>query len=421
MLGLGIGLHKQSASSSDTPWSIYGSNLQALYIANANSFDDVYAPDSYTDTVNGSRSGSESWSWHNQANQNSKVNTTANLYISNFSSGINSWNGYGTTNLTGSENGIGGEDNWLKMTCNTNSSSAFRAGRNMNTNQGVPTKFVFKIYIPSSNSRVDGFQLLDGNAGMLHRFQQNWVDIKYDEVMEFEINTARQTTNTAILIRMMDGSATTISNALNDAIYVKGFVVSLLDVPNRAWQGTTSAIPDIISNRRSYDGIGQFDNLNTLVVDIETDTEGSFTFQVEDKEGAGNILTFFNIANAETSPTERLMFYYDTNDDLIINTGISGVYTTHIFPTSVTRGTTSTIQIKSNGTSYEAFQDGVSLGTPTNNDGTWFGDLTGLDRCSIGKRYAASTIYDNFALGYFQYVNRYTTTEEDLFTRNQIT
>lgn len=78
--------------------------------------------------------------------------TNTPTYTSDFSAGVDGWTAAGGA-AAGNIDSIGGEDNWLRFTCNTANST--HALNFLTSTPGINLKWSFKYFIPSTNSNLN--------------------------------------------------------------------------------------------------------------------------------------------------------------------------------------------------------------------------------------------------------------------------
>lgn len=337
-------------------------------------------------------------------------------YESDFTTDIDGWNALNVTldfNQT-----VGGEAGWLKLTCINGNAQHYATKTALN--YGKNYKLTYKWYIPSSNTNIDSLYLI-GHGG-------NWYTPepvlsqqgRLDQINTFEgnINT---NANNAMRFQQLDNGATT-NDSNGDVIYIKDVKAEQRSGTGFG-QATNNAWPTWDSVERTWDTDGVSDHLYDNVTFAQVnggDLSGTFYFDLRDDEGTGVVSVMFAVANAVTSASERFHIYFDGNDKLVLTTTTSSSATIHTFPNTVTRDTKSIITLKSNGTGYTAYQDDTDLGTPTNNDGTWMGDLGTLTMASYGRRHSSTAIYDQWGYGSSLYVNVHSSLEQDIAIRSWI-
>jgi len=142
-------------------------------------------------------------------------------YISDFSAGVNGWTGVRCT-VAGSIDSIGGQDANLRATLTDGQSSHyFRIDKSDFFDRDVDTSSLkLSVYIPSTNSKVDGFAMWENAVGYIEGYgldgagvgctQDAWIDVDINPI----------NFNGYFHIRTLEGSSPTV-DADGDVIYVR--------------------------------------------------------------------------------------------------------------------------------------------------------------------------------------------------------
>ena len=152
------------------------------------------------------------------------------IYVSDFSAGVSSNDGWATASSTFDyPESIGGEDNAVKITA-TSASAYHRAYRDAGTVAGKKYKVTANVWIPSTGTNIAGFQFryANGTSGpIIHPTPDTWYDFSYeytavdngvyDGWIEFWMtnNSSVDTTSTFLW-----------AGASNDYMYIKNVVVT---------------------------------------------------------------------------------------------------------------------------------------------------------------------------------------------------
>ncbi len=167
------------------------------------------------------------------------------VYESDFSANEDGWTGTRTT-VTGNIDGIDGEDDCLRITCNSDDNSHL-ANLTSTMQSYKKYRLKFKYYIPSTNSNVDGFYMLSSggyaftpNPGA-HSTLDSWTSINIDVLNLDPIN------NRGLRASLVDGSSLTFADAgADDVIYIKDVEITPI--------GATLALqPENIQTDKWYD------------------------------------------------------------------------------------------------------------------------------------------------------------------------
>ena len=145
----------------------------------------------------------------------------ANTYTSDFSADVDGW-AIGSGTLDGNIDGIFGQDNCLRMTCNDVATGHFCLKATILT-AGRPYRFSAMTYIPSGQSNVDVFRL--GNDVVY------WDIITTNDawVTSSGIMTAD---SVSVRLRQYDGTTQSFADAGNDDVtYIKNVVIDPVSDP----------------------------------------------------------------------------------------------------------------------------------------------------------------------------------------------
>lgn len=151
-----------------------------------------------------------------------------NNYTSDYSSGID-----GMTSQNGSGSGqenIGGESDCFKYTLSGGSSNSHRFFRGgLAPNDAINVKF--RIYIPSTNAKVDGFQIRSSQIEKRSPALDTWVDYTFERLL----------TVAPFYFYAQDGATNTV-DADGDVIYIKDLVMDIYE-GDHLIQGTSTKQP----------------------------------------------------------------------------------------------------------------------------------------------------------------------------------
>ena len=293
------------------------------------------------------------------------VNADYVKYTSDFSAGDNGWGSFDGVTETGNVDGIGGLDNNLRLAIGSATSQhrGFRSNI-LPVNQKI--NFSARVFIPSTNSAVDGILIRDAvNNEIISTTapaQDQWVTVTASNVT---------VTNAQLRINLMDGATTSFAGNGSDVVYLRevtvtqvtsdGFVSKWYDQSGNerhAEQGASANQPKIVNSGSlvklsdapaiSFDGSSQF--LSTtgfsfspsgdfLAVTVSKISNGNL---IDTRDGGGD--GFFLQQGSSD-------FRHRYNGDGSIN--VSG-NDQHIVATAELNGTTLT-----------AYKNGASAGTDT--------------------------------------------------------
>ena len=159
-------------------------------------------------------------------------------YQSDFSAGADGWFSLDAT-VTGNIDGIGGQDNSLRVACNTNKSThvAYKTSFFVGTKK---YKITFSYYIPSGQSNVDSIYLPIANYGANYTFSvlDTWTTVTVNKT---------PTANTALVVMAADGGLSTFTDAGGDDVfYIKD--VKVEENPPTSYLGHLLKITDSAGN-----------------------------------------------------------------------------------------------------------------------------------------------------------------------------
>jgi len=146
-------------------------------------------------------------------------------YSSDFSSGVDGFTGDVRLTSAGNIDSIGGKNDNLRLTVTDTTSNSHYTTRSASFSSGKRTRFSAEIYIPSSNSNVDGVRIGDtiNSALFINEASPSldtWVSISGEAT----------TNNQTLIIALTDGGSTTFQDAGgNDVIYIRNINIVELD------------------------------------------------------------------------------------------------------------------------------------------------------------------------------------------------
>ena len=196
------------------------------------------------------------------------------LDTSDFSAGVDGFTGnYGTlTAGTASEDGIGGEDDWLKFTLNT-SSAIHQILSPQVMPVGARVRVEFDCYIPSTNSHVDGVK-----ANLSSTITSEVIATNEGATTDTVFRVSGEgiaTGNQRVYITALDGSSTTVSDSGGDDwIAIKNVKITQLgkiaDFRAEDYNESASKLLDRSSN--NFVGVGTSVTLTGNQRHISADT-----------------------------------------------------------------------------------------------------------------------------------------------------
>jgi len=187
-------------------------------------------------------------------------------YTSDFSSGDDSWGSFDDVTETGNIDGIGGLDNNLRLAIGT-ATSGHRAFRSNIFPVGQKINFSARVFIPSTNSDVDGILIRDANNTVIVATtaptQDEWVTVTANDVTPI---------NAQLRVNLQKGAVSSFTGNGSDEVYLReitvtqvtsdGFVETWYDQSgnsNDAVQATAGSQPEIVNagtmlNELNFDG-----------------------------------------------------------------------------------------------------------------------------------------------------------------------
>jgi len=290
-------------------------------------------------------------------------------YTSDFSSGDDSWGSFDDVTETGNIDGIGGLDNNLRLAIGT-ATSDHRAFRSSILPVGQKINFSARVFVPSTNSDVDGILIRDANNTVIVATtaptQDEWVTVTANDVT---------VANAQLRVNLQKGAASNFTGNGSDVVYLRevtvtqvtsdGFVETWYDQSgnsNDVVQATAGSQPKIVSAGSLVTGGLRFDDAQKL----ETASTASF--------GDGTTLSTF-ITNSSDGDEASYLFRFSS--DYIIFNNSAGLRRVHA-GISANAGTASgseelwsTIStINSSGGTTNFFADGVLKSSADANIGT---------------------------------------------------
>jgi hypothetical protein len=175
-------------------------------------------------------------------------------YTSDFSSGDDSWGSFDDVTETGNIDGIGGLDNNLRLAIGS-ATSGHRAFRSSTLPVGQKINFSARVFVPSTNSDVDGILIRDANGTVIVATtaptQDEWVTVTANDVTPI---------NAQLRVNLQKGAASSFTGNGSDVLYLRditvtqvtsdGFVETWYDQSgnsNDAVQLTAAEQPKIVS------------------------------------------------------------------------------------------------------------------------------------------------------------------------------
>jgi hypothetical protein len=236
------------------------------------------------------------------------INTSYAKYTSDFSAGDDSWGSFDDVTETGNIDGIGGLDDNLRLAIGS-ATSQHRAFRSNILPENQKINFSARVFIPSTNSDVDGVRLRDASGTVIidttTPTQDQWVTVTASNVT---------VVNAQLRVDLADGSVTNFAGNGSDVIYLRevtvtqvtsdGFVSKWYDQSgndNDLSQATASKQPTIVTsgtlNTRNSEPIVQFIQAN------ETHLTGASSIL---PTGTDIAMTVFHAMHVDASSGNRI-------------------------------------------------------------------------------------------------------------------
>jgi hypothetical protein len=293
------------------------------------------------------------------------VNTDYVKYSSDFTSNDNGWGSFDDVTETGAVDGIGGLDGNLRLAIGS-ATSQHRAYKTNILPENQKINFSARVFIPSTNSVVDGLQVLDAvgntiiNATSLT--QDQWVTVTANDVT---------TTNSQLRVNLLDGSLTSFTGNSSDVVYLREITVTQVTSDghvskwydqsgndNHATQGTAASQPKIVdagvlvsgnTGEPAFTGDG-VDDILSLSSSINFGTGEFFVSTVVDVDTGGVVI-------GSASPNWMLLVTTSSIQVRASNTNVIYI----ISPDSVlTAGESYLISLSRVGNDITAYVNGVA-------------------------------------------------------------
>ena len=319
-------------------------------------------------------------------------------YTSDFSAGDNSW-GDSLDDLTAAGNidGIGGLDDNLRLTIGS-ATSQHRAFRSSILPIGQKINFSIRVFIPSTNSVVDSFRILDASGTQIIASttpaQDQWVTVTASNVTP--TNNSGQ-----LRLFLQDGGTSTFAGNGSDVIYIREVVVTQVTSDglvktwydqsvdagggahgNHAVQATAGSQPKIVNAGAlvTDSGIGglDFDGDDFLVAPSVSGLESPFSMfssSVRDTTG-------YTASISKSTASNRYFGIQEASTTSIAapRNATSGVSVS----ASASEADRLTFAVTTGETSTSVGAKGGTLANTTDDYGSDFTSGSGLDQISIG-------------------------------------
>jgi hypothetical protein len=256
-------------------------------------------------------------------------------YTSDFSAGDDSWGAFDDVTETGNIDGIGGLDDNLRLAIGS-ATSQHRAFRSNILPENQKINFSARVFIPSTNSAVDGILIRDAvNNEIISTTapaQDQWVTVTASNVT---------VTNAQLRVNLMDGATTSFAGNGSDVVYLRevtvtqvtsdGFVKTWYDqsvsdqagtaTGNHATQSTASKQPKIVSagsllNELDFDGTEDM----ALATGSFSLTQAYTTFSVSHTDDASTSQGVWSTASSITGAFNAVSLFRN-DDGFAVNSG----------------------------------------------------------------------------------------------------
>jgi hypothetical protein len=267
------------------------------------------------------------------------VNTDPDPYSSDFSAGVDGFDANLGT-VAGNIDGIGGEDNNLRYTVDTASSTAHDTSRDDELTVGQDFQITGEFYIPSGQNSIDGIRIMDGAAGFQDRYEtpalDTWVSFDTGAVTPANVN---------LQFRPLDGGSNTVFDATGtDVFYLRNITVTQLTADgfvstwydqsgnaNDATQIATASQPKIVdagalvTGGLDFDGVDDsMDLTSALTIDPSASGFASFISCAFDKNATGASQVF--IRNSNLNPKHAIAFNTNGTYRYNLNDGTNNLF-----------------------------------------------------------------------------------------------
>lgn len=330
--------------------------------------------------------------------------TLTPIYTSNFTASTDGFAiSLGLSTLTYNET-IGGSSGWMKATLDATSGAHYFTKGAVAGWANKMLKITMKVYIPSTNTNVDGLGCVDVGINV-----HNWTSsaanaIPLDTV--HEITYYQFQTGQYLRIYGYDGAPGSFTGT-GDVVYVKDIVFSTVAGYNFI-QGVSarSGHWDNTNFRTNLDAIDDklIDHNQALAALIGSDTQGCMIVTARDNGGAGT--NWFPFTYSGSFTTSYLVFGFDSVNKFTILLYEGGAINTIASTETYTgiRGSRFIILFQSTGSTYEVrIYDGTTVYTPTLSasvgavDGKYCNAITNGDTTEIA---AVSQVGGFYAVGF---------------------
>ena len=338
--------------------------------------------------------------------QSEDLSEGSTIWASDFTSGTDGYSAQlGSPVLTANQT-IGGEGGWLKVdTDGTGAENSIQKSNIGSKNKAF--KFKMKVYIPSSNTSVNGVRSTTGNGS--YWYQDN-PSIPTDQI--YEITNYNFNRNT-----QQSHEIYTIGHTANvDTFYVKDIQVIELDGKHFVqtdggdaacahWDNTNLVLDSDGANDYYFDYNGRF------LTAHGSDTSGAFYFSFDDITGTGTTVYPFTMGEAGVN-SRAFYFGLTSSDELFLFFRDATQRNQLTFGSGLARGGRSRVYIISTGSTYRVFYNGVELTSPTitygANDGKWIGDHGSIDYANFFRLNDISPNFYALGLKYAGYASDHT-------------
>ncbi len=210
-------------------------------------------------------------------------------YTSDFSSGDDSWGSFDDVTETGNIDGIGGLDNNLRLAIGS-ATSGHRAYRSSTLPVGQKINFSARVFVPSTNSDVDGILIRDANGTVIVATtaptQDEWVTVTANDVTPI---------NAQLRVNLQKGAASSFTGNGSDEVYLREITVTQVTSDGfvKTWydQSVTNQAGDTATGNHAVQATAanqpKIVNAGALVADNGIDLDGSQFLQADSVSGMG--------------------------------------------------------------------------------------------------------------------------------------
>lgn len=239
------------------------------------------------------------------------TNEDINIYTSDFSSNSDGFNNVRTI-VSGNIDSIDGENNCLSIEVNSTGNNSKRAYYD-NILPLKPITISFRVYIPSTNTIVDGIKIEDFTTGFTQSFEpvlNTWTT--------YEV-TGIPTSDRLEIYMLASGNDIFLDALANDLIYLKDIIITQNGLANGFIDTWYDQIVPTSKQAMYFDGIDDFvsADVGSYFADNSTQKYEFFLYSIE-----GNSMVLINVG---TDNNNGIQILSQTSTELRVELKISSV------------------------------------------------------------------------------------------------